>query len=227
MTASVIASPGSAGRTRCTTLRSAPPISLRETPDGLYLVASGAGPVGGDDLDLEVHVDIGASLLVRSAAASMVLPGPAGERSSLTVRARVDGVLTWLPEPTVLVTGCDHRTMARIELGAEATLMWRETVVLGRHGEPSGSLLQQLHVDRDGYPLLRNDVLLGPVWPASDGPAGTGGADVVTSTLVVGGAAPADPADGRGAVLQLADDAWLVSALRTRRPLVDHQRSPA
>ena len=44
-------------RTRCTTLRSDPPISLRDTPDGLYLVASGAGPVGGDDLHLDAAAD--------------------------------------------------------------------------------------------------------------------------------------------------------------------------
>ncbi|MDP1794416.1 MAG: urease accessory protein UreD, partial [Acidimicrobiales bacterium] len=84
-------------RTRCTTLRSAPPISLRDTPDGLYLVASGAGPVGGDDLHLDVDVEHGASLVVRSAAASMVLPGPTGRSSSLRVRARVHGSLQWVP----------------------------------------------------------------------------------------------------------------------------------
>lgn len=41
-------------RTRCTTLRSAPPISLRPTPDALYLASSGAGPIGGDDHRLDL-----------------------------------------------------------------------------------------------------------------------------------------------------------------------------
>jgi urease accessory protein len=200
-------------RTRCTTLRSAPPISLRETPDGLYLVASGAGPVGGDDMHLDVDVQSGASLVVRSAAASMVLPGPSGKPSSLRVRARVRGSLRWEPEPTILVAGCDHRATATIDLAADATLAWREVVVLGRHDEPSGSLLQRLHVDRAGAPLLRTELPVGPRWPGAEGPAGTGGALVVSSLLVVGLDEPSVPDGADGAVLRLADDAWLVTAI--------------
>ena len=205
-------------RTRCTTLRSAPPISLRDTPDGLYVVASGAGPVGGDDLRLDIDVRHGASLVVRSAAASMVLPGPFATPSSLRVRAAVRGSLRWEPEPTILVAGCDHRAMTTIDLAAGATLLWRETVVLGRHCEPTGSLLQRLHVNRAGAPLLRSELPVGSRWPGAAGPAGTDGALVVSSLLVVGLDTPTPPVDG--AVLRLADDAWLVTALsgRARHP---------
>jgi urease accessory protein len=200
-------------RTRCTTLRSVPPISLRDTPDGLYLVASGAGPVGGDDLRLDVDVGGGASLLIRSAAASMVLPGPTGAASSMQVRARVRGSLRWEPEPTILVAGCDHRTTATIDLARGATLVWREVVVLGRHHEETGSLLQRLQVDRAGAPFLRNDLPVGPRWPGAAGPAGTDGALVVTSHLLVGLAEPTPPHDAKAAVLRLSEDAWLVTAL--------------
>jgi urease accessory protein len=201
--------------TRCTTLRSAPPISLRDTPEGLYLVASGAGPIGGDELALDVDVAGGASLVVRSAAASMVLPGPTGRVSSLQVRVRVGpgGALRWTPEPTILVAGCDHRAATTIELAGGATLWWREVVVLGRHDEPSGSLLQRLRADREGAPLLRTELPVGPRWPGAGGPAGTDGASVVTSLLVVGLDEPALPKGVDGAVLQLADDAWLVTSL--------------
>jgi urease accessory protein len=211
VTAAVVASATLRGGTRCTTLRSAPPISLRETAEGLFLVASGAGPVGGDDLELDVAVGAGASLVVRSAAAQLVLPGPTGAPSTLTIRARVEGSLVWEPEPTVLVAGCDHTTTVQLDLAEDASVEWRETVVLGRHGEASGSMLQRLVVERAGRPLLRNEVPLGPRWPGSDGPAGVHGARVVTSVLVVGGDEPNEPGDG--AVLQLADDAWLVTRL--------------
>lgn len=217
MTAAVVASATTLrGGTRCTTLRSAPPISLRETAEGLFLVASGAGPVGGDDLELDVAVGAGASLVVRSAAAQLVLPGPTGAPSTLTVRARVEGSLVWGPEPTVLVAGCDHTTTVHLDLAGGASVDWRETVVLGRHGEASGSMLQRLVVERGGRPLLRNEVALGPRWPGSEGPASTNGARVVTSTLIVGRGAPRAP-DG-GAVLQLAHDAWLVTCLGRYRP---------
>lgn len=203
-------------RTRCTTLRSAPPVSLRDTPDGLFLVASGAGPVGGDHLGLDVDVGAGASLVVRSAAASIVLPGPSGAQSSFRARARVRGSVRWAVEPTILVAGCDHRATTTIDLAAGATLWWREVVVLGRHGEPAGSLLQRLRVDRGGVPLLRTEVPLGPRWPGAGGPAGTDGARVVSSLLVVGLDEPALPPGTDGAVLRLAEDAWLVTALGGR-----------
>ena len=212
MNAAVVAEAAGA-RTRCTTLRSAPPISLRETHEGLYLVASGAGPVGGDDLHLDVEVRFGASLVVRSAAASMVLPGPSGRPSSLRVRAQVRGSLRWEPEPTILVAGCDHRTTTTIDLEPGATLVWREIVVLGRHEERTGSLLQRLQVDLGGAPLLRSELPLGPGWPGSEGPAGTAGARVVSSLLVVGLAEPTVPEGTDGAVLRLASHAWIMTAV--------------
>jgi len=127
----------------------------------------------------------------------------------------VAGSLVWAPEPTILVAGCEHTAATHLELTGRARVTWIETVVLGRHDEESGSLLQRLWVDRDGRPLLRNEVPLGPRWPGSAGPAGTGGARLVSSTLVVGGP---EPSSVDGAVLQLAEDAWLVTALSGAAP---------
>lgn len=205
-----------AGVTRCTTLVSSPPLSLRSTPEGLFLVGSGAGPIGGDELSLDVTVEADASITLRSAAASMVLPGPTGTPSTMTVRAAVSGSLTWRPEPTVLVAGCDHRASAYISVAPGGRLSWREEIVLGRHREPSGSLLQRLHIDVDGRPLLRTELPVGPRWPGSAGPAGLDGAGAVGSLVAVGWGKPASPsntADVRAAVVHLADGAWLVTVL--------------
>jgi urease accessory protein len=208
------------GGTRCPVLRSAPPLTLRRTGgDRVHLVGSTAGPVGGDDLALTVRVGPAATLTLASIAASLVHPGPAGRRSTFTVDAEVGagGALAWQTEPTVLVRGCDHEASVRVRLAAGARLAWREVVVLGRHHEPSGSLLQRLRVDRDGRPLVRNDLAIGPAWDASDGPAGIGDARAVATALVVApGAADltVPQADGaRATVLPLADDAALVTVL--------------
>src|SRR4051794_14611760 len=102
-----------AGRPTWRRLRSDPPLTLRPTGrHRLHVVGSSAGPVGGDVLKLDLAVGAGARLDVRSAAASIVLPGPHGEASSLTVRADVAtrAALDWAPEPTVLVRGCHHRS---------------------------------------------------------------------------------------------------------------------
>lgn len=214
------------GRSRCTTLRSAPPITLRATPDGLHLVGSAAGPVGGDQLTLEVTVANEASLTLRSVAAQLVLPGPTPAASSLRLIVRVGqgARLHVLTEPTIVVAGADHRIATTIELDAGAELVWRDEVVLGRHGEPGGSLRQRLRVERSGRPLLCTEVALGPRWPTSSGPASVGAARVVASTLLVG--APARQAlercaeeagrqmgPVRRAGFALAEDAVLLSAL--------------
>jgi urease accessory protein len=219
-------------RDRCTALVSSPPITLRNTPDGLFLVASGAGPVGGDELSVDLAVEPSATAKVRSAGASLVLPGPTGVPSSMCVHARIGGDLRWLPEPTVLVQGCDHTTVACLNLAASASVLWREEVVLGRHGEPSGSLLQRLHVDVAGRPLLRNELSVGPRWPGAQGPAGLDGAGAVGSLLGVGVGRPAPPGnvDGsRAAVADLSPTAWLLTAVardpRTLRRVLDDAMS--
>ncbi len=217
------------GRTRCSTLRSDPPLTLRATGDEtVHLVGSAAGPLGGDDLRLSVTVGAGGRLTVRSAAAAVALPGARGGSSSLAVDVAVGAGarLHWLPEPTILVRGCDHRAPARIDLAVGAELVWREVAVLGRHGETPGSLLQRLRVDEAGRPLARNDLAVGPRWPGSLGPAGVGEARAVATALVVGPAAerlhrPETPSrspawetrEVRAAVLALRERAALVTVV--------------
>jgi urease accessory protein len=216
----VAARPPEGGPTRCTTLRSAPPLTLRATgDDNVHLVGSAAGPVGGDDLRLSVTLCAKGRLTVRSVAASIVLPGPVGAPSSLDLDVDVGpaAALRWLPEPTILVRGCDHRTTNRIRLAAGAELVWREVVVLGRHDEEPGSLLQRLRVDVDGRPLLRTDLAVGPLWPGSRGPAGVGDARAVATAVVVGPEAASLRAMSgdavRAAVLPLDDWAVLLTVL--------------
>lgn len=194
-------------RTRCPTVHSEPPLALRLTSGigdeeaSVHLVGSAAGPVGGDELSLAISLGAEARVAVRSVAAAAVLPGPsrggaAGEAAASHVDVVVDvgagGRLRWLPEPTILVDGCDHRSSTYITLDATAALVWREVVVLGRHGEPSGSLLQRLRVDIGGHPLLRNDVAVGPRWPTSRGPAGVGAGTRAVATALVVGVSPDD-----------------------------------
>lgn len=213
-------------RSRCTTLRSAPPLTFRATPGALHLVGTTAGPVGGDELTLEVTVGARASLTVRSVASQLILPGsrPGASTTHISVDVGAGASLRWRPEPTVVVRGADHRTTTVIGLAPDADLIWRDEIVLGRHGEIGGSLLQRLRVEREGRPLLCTEVALGPAWPTSDGPAGTAGARMVATTLLVGvsartvldrlaAGAAGGPGRVRSAVLALADDAVLLAAL--------------
>ncbi len=176
------------GHTRLNCLRSSAPISVRQTPDGVYLVGTAAGPLGGDDLLLEIEVEAGARLVVRSAAASLALPGNTGLPSTVTVQAHVGagGSLWWLPEPVIAGGGCDHRIHNRITLDPGASVVWRDELILGRRGEEPGRVRSRIDVTLGGAPLLRNELRVGAGAPGWDGPAVLGDAGAVGSLLVTG-----------------------------------------
>ncbi|WP_241255513.1 urease accessory protein UreD, partial [Candidatus Protofrankia californiensis] len=138
---------------RVSELRSEVPLVLRrtgvrmESDDGLptvtvHLVNAAAGPLAGDRLRLDITVGAGVRLVLRSTAATVALPGHGEEPSLFDVHAEVGpgGALEYLPEPTVAARGCRHRMRAAIRLAADARLLWREEIVLGRFSEPPGSI---------------------------------------------------------------------------------------
>jgi urease accessory protein len=205
-----VADPGRG--TRLAALRGEPPLLPRRTlpsdSEGevqLHLVGGAAGPLGGDDLRIEIEVGPDARLCVRSVAASLALPGPAGGESRLHVTARVaaGGRLRWLPEPLIGAVGCDHRTVTSITLAEGAALLWREELVCGRYAEPVGDVRIETTLRYGGRTLLRNALAVGPRASGWSGPAVLDGARAVGSLLVVdpawsetawSEAAPPDPA---------------------------------
>jgi urease accessory protein len=216
--ARVVARADGRGGTRLVTLRSEAPLVLRATQDAVYLVGGAGGPLAGDDLTLEVDVGPGAHLTLRSAAASIALPGRDHTPSRISVRATVGagGELRWLHEPVVAARGCDHRMEAAVDVAAGGRLLWREELVLGRHGESPGSVSSRLHVDVGGLPLLRHELALGPLHPHSLGPAVVGDARAVGSVLLVEpcrGAHAAAVLGPRAAVLALDGPGVQVVAL--------------
>ncbi|GLW08610.1 urease accessory protein UreD [Microtetraspora sp. NBRC 13810] len=213
--AAIAAEMGGRGRVVLSTLRSAPPLTLRQTgPERVHLVATAAGPLGGDRLRLDVRVGPGARLEVASVASTLVLPGR-GE-SVMVVEAHVEagGRLVFTPEPTVLAAGCRHRMVVRLTLAAGASAVWREEIVFGRYGEAPGRCHSRFDAVHDGRPLLRQEFVVGD--PAVDGsPAVYGDARCVGSVLFAGDEPrplAAEVGEGR-AVLPLAGPGTLVSAL--------------
>jgi urease accessory protein len=214
--AAVAAERGPGGRTRVTRLRSDGPLALRESGGesggAVYLIGAGAGPLGGDDLELSIDVGPGARLEIRSAAASLVLPGR-GAPSRLSVRARVGagGSLLFAPEPAIAAAGCDHRAYAEVTLDARAEVVWREEILLGRHGECPGRYVSRLDATTCGVPLLRHELRLDDDAPSA---AVLGDATAVGTVLLAGDGAPAEPyAEAGLAVLPLAAPGVLVTAL--------------
>lgn len=218
-----VAGPGPYG-TRLTTLRSEAPLLLRPTPDALYLVSGAAGPLGGDELTLDLTVRAGAALTVRTTAASLALPGRTGEPSTLRVHAVVEpgARLDYRPEPTIIAARARHRTDARLDLAPDAELTWRDELILGRYGETGGAGRSRLYADRAGRPLLRHTLDLDPADPATMGAAILQGHRAVGQVLAVGAGPAAEVPDDRTATAATmalaAPNAVLRTALASDAP---------
>jgi urease accessory protein len=204
------------------------PIALRPTgPGRVHLIQAAGGPLGGDELGLRVTVARGSDVEVRSAAATVALPGPTGEPASWTVDATVGGSLRWWPEQTVVCAGADYRAHLRVDVADGARLVLREQVVLGRAGEPGGRYRGRLTVRAGGVPLVDTETVLDGADDALCGPAGSAGHRVFGSVLVVGPDLPhvdeaAHTEDGlRAALLPLDGPGYLVLALGRTALLVE------
>lgn len=235
-----VAADESTRRTTITRLRSDAPLALRPVADWsapvipgwepagaahVALATSAAGPLGGDDFGLDVEVGPGAALVLTTVSASLLLPGPSGEPSCTTTTVRVGegATMVWWPQPVIAACGCDHTAHTEISLAEGARLVFREELIFGRHGEPSGSLRQQVRVTLGGRPLHHQELHVGPDAPGWDGPAVTGGYRASGSVLLVDpGLAPTETSEpthvqsevrSSGAVLSLAGPATLITAL--------------
>ncbi len=209
----------------CLRWRCAPPVVLRQTGSNrMHLVGAAGGPLGGDDLALDVHLGAGATLQLRSAAATVVQAGghPAAAQWTMVAALAAGAALDWHPEPTVVCDGAELRSRMTVEiqLGAQATL--REVVVLGRASQAGGRYYGELAIDFDGAPLLNHALLLDGADPVLAGPAGAGGARVVGMLAAVGEGIEGPPLDAgeepglRWACSALDGPGWLLLALGDR-----------
>ncbi|MEV6955236.1 urease accessory protein UreD [Streptomyces sp. NPDC051183] len=194
-TARIRAAADGRGGTALTLLAGEGPLALRRTRGeetaaeaGVMLVGAMSAPLGGDRLGVEAEAGPGARLLLRSAAATLALPGRGGEPARYDVRLTVaeEARVRWLPEPLVSVRGSRLRVRTRAELAPTARLLLREEQVLGRTREAPGLLRSRLTVTRGGRPLLDQELACGPGAPGGwDGPAGLAGHRALGQLLIV------------------------------------------
>lgn len=172
------------GRNTVTELRCETPLVLRAArapypaaAAHLTQVSTAAGPLAGDHLRLRVEVAEKASSLLRSTGATIVQPGPDHAPSSNVVSLRADAgsTLDYQPQPTVVVANAIHEQVLELDYD-RASVLTKETVVLGRHNQPPGSCVLRTRVRTGGVTVLTSSVALGPLapvgWDAITGTAG-------------------------------------------------------
>jgi urease accessory protein len=201
------ARPGMTARARATIERGAvlrdlvsgPPLTLRRVRSDeedlcrLCEVGSAAGPLPGDDVGLALWIRSGARVELLAAGALIAQGGPSNGREPQDGWARVtnevllegDAELAAEPAAVVVCNGSQLELTTTLDLAPDSFLSWRELIVLGRSGEPSGSAVLRWRVRRAGRSVLRQTIDL-RVGGLSRWPGMLAGGRVLASALVTG-----------------------------------------
>jgi len=211
-----------------------PPLTLRQVTAArpgvcaLCLVGSAAGPLAGDDLTLTLEVTDGGSAVLQAAGAQ-IAQGRTGQAGScLALQATVGGGGRLSADPGPLIIRPGGRVDARVDirLAADATVDWRELIVLAGGGAPDpAAVTVRWDVTRRGQPLLRQMTdLTDPGWQSW--PGMVAGARVLASALLAGPGVTATTivAAPTAAAQQLAESAVLVTVLADDAAAARRQR---
>jgi urease accessory protein len=125
-------------------------------------VPTQAGPLAGDRDRTRIVVGAGATLIVEPVAATLALPGAARTLLALDITVEAGGRLVLDEAPLIVAAGADVERHCTLALGEGAVVALRETVVLGRDGEPPGTLVSTLRATLDDRALLHDALRLGP-----------------------------------------------------------------
>jgi urease accessory protein len=153
----IVASPDRSPRIEC-----AGGVAARRTDtDTVHLISTAATPLGGDTIRVRVIVEPGAVLRLRTAAATMAMPGALTMESRADWELEVAGQLDVDPQPTIVAGQARHVTSMRLTVTGEGRVRLRERIQVGRSGERQGFWTGALRADVDGAPLLRHRIELG------------------------------------------------------------------
>jgi urease accessory protein len=127
------------------------------------LVATTALLLGGDHLDLEVHVGPGARLELSDVAGTVAYAGR-GRAATWTTHLELaeDAQLVYAGQPFVVGEGAAVTRSLTLSAASGASALIRETLVLGRHAEVGGWARERLWFRRAGADVLTEDQVLDP-----------------------------------------------------------------
>ena len=123
--------------------------------DRVALVPEQAVLLAGDRVTVTVRVGAGRALEIVEPGGTVAYAMRGGHaRWETTVEIEAGGCLVWHGEPFVVAAGADVRRSLTVDLAPGASMVLRETLVLGRSGEAPGRLRCRTDVTRDGSPVL-------------------------------------------------------------------------
>lgn len=188
-----VARPVGGGRSRVGLDATGPPdrpvlrpmlLSSDERGARVSLVPEGALLLAGDRVSVHVAVEAGAHLELVEPAGTVAYAMDGGHASwDVTIDLGPAATLVWSGEPFVVAEGAKVRRRTTVRLAWGARLALREVLVLGRHGEASGVLDQELTVlGPHDVPVLSEQLDVAP----STSRLLLGGARTMGTVLLVG-----------------------------------------
>lgn len=164
-----------------------------DVPEVVFLNTSG-GLTGGDKLSFRGDLGAGVSATLTTQTAERAYASADGvAEMDVEISVRENGHLAWLPQETILFDHSGLRRRTTIRLGAGATCLSVETLVLGRAA--MGEVVSDLNlfdsrvIERNGLPLVIDPVRLNAETLTAGSPAGLSGARALTSLIWVSDAA--------------------------------------
>lgn len=168
-------------------------LEVSGTSARVALMPVSATLLAGDAVAIEVSVGAGASLRVVEPTGTVAYDMRGASATwSVSVAVGADARLTWWGEPFVVATGAEVERTTTIRLDEGASMLWRETIVLGRGGEIGGALRARTDVvDGLGRPVLVEEQVYAP---AAQVPGRLGPHRVVDTVVSFGPGPDADTA---------------------------------
>ena len=173
------------------------------------------GIAGGDELNLQVNADPGASALLTTPGAAKWYRS-AGPWAKQNVTFDVKGTLEWLPQETIVFDGALAESAYDVNLGADARFIGWDIVCLGRTGSGErlsrGMFRTSVQVRREKKLLWLERGRIDGGGRLLDAPAGLDGKPVVGTLFaaslnlnqqLLNETRKAEPETGRGAVTLL------------------------
>lgn len=170
-------------------------------------VPTQAGPLAGDEDRVRIVVGAGATLAVEPVAATLALPGAEPIVLTLDVTVEAGGRFVLDEAPLIVAAGADVVRRCAVELAEGAVAALRDIVVLGRDGEPPGTLDSELRATLAGRVLLHDGLRFCAASPATDEHVALGPGQRVLATACLLGLRPPAPAlelAGPGALTRAA-----------------------
>ena len=130
------------------------------------LVAEGALLLAGDRVAVDVTVGPGARLDLVEPAGTVAYDMRGGSAGwDVCIRVADGARLVWQGMPFVVAEGADVTRRTCLDAEGDASVLLRETLVLGRAGEGPGRLDSRVLVSRGDLPVLVEHLVVGPGKP--------------------------------------------------------------